>query len=511
MKNCTIINNPYHVLGVNAGMSMTFENRNRNKIWAHLDIGETIIFDEFDDIPNYATVRSKQTLSDAYQTLSLSRDRIFHALAWRGDENNIWGKVLNTASAAFVNGELTIAIVHYNKLVYNDKIRDAFVHDVTHGLLTLSAKELMEIVICHFRTYHDLFDGSYNFQPKIYNCALFKDMFEYLCMDKIISVTNYMSTHTPLIYSRAFDYEHILCLVKSKADLMIRHLRYFRKIYGENTIVYKYYVEIFCSFLYSNALKIVEGITEFIPIRINSYSYASSRALIVEWVKTLSDTINYVNYVEDVVDIHLSEDSKQIIENKDTIFHDKLIETKNIIYSSFFQRELGDIYCLNDKFVESDISGEDLKNRISKFHTLSNIMFNIYGFSYRYLEFVKKSSHIFLNLGKFSIQNKQNRLRFINEMQMHKLKEFQIKEINSCNNLLWQEIIMIKESLLEIIEPIQLPEEMRNSINVELAEITVLAVDKFPEWIPTKTGHTLSDSIRNISTSIKHWIKNLFN
>lgn len=117
-----IVNNPYHVLGVYAGASVAEENRNKHRICAHLDVGTSLIFEEFDEIPYYKVNRTKQTVNEASQVLSLSGDRILNALLWRGQIDNVWSKELNTASYFFAKGEISQAILHYDQLVYDDQL-----------------------------------------------------------------------------------------------------------------------------------------------------------------------------------------------------------------------------------------------------------------------------------------------------------------------------------------------------------------------------------------------------
>ena len=474
LHHYTIINNPYHILGVLAGASVTDENRNRNRISAYLNVSESIFFEEFDNFPNYEVVRTIETVLEAYQRISLPKDRVFYALSWYGDKKYIWSKVLNAASSAFAVGDMHSAILHYDELIYDDRLRNAFVHDVTHGLLALSAEELEEFIMRQFKSRFDLVEQYLTRECNLCNCTLYKKLFESWCMEKIITVTDYMAKNTPAVSGKSFDYSRFLCSVKAKTDSIIPYLSNFRNIYGISSVKYKYYIEIICNFLYSNALKIVEGIAEYVPIKVYNYSYLSLFGVMTNWCLTLADTVDYVKKVERIGGISLTDESKQMIGHIDDLFYTKYEETLDIIYESFFRRGMDRVSKLKATFACLNNKYDELKRFTSKYKVLLDIMLRIYGKSSgKYYEFVANTFPIFISIA--------------NDETSRQMKTGSV------------------EIVLELWQQIRLPDRLPQSMALDMSRLTANADGTFQCRDEIEQDNEVSGKTENLTSRVKKW------
>lgn len=505
-----IVNNPYHVLGVYAGASVAEENRNRNRICAHLDVGNLPTFEEFDEIPYYKVNRTKESVLEASQILSLSRDRISNALLWRGENNKTWSVELNAASTALAQGDIFDAILHYEQLVYDNQIRESFIRDVTHGLLELSCDNLAELVIHQIKSYPFLIEKFLSGKSIIYNCRLTKKLFDEICLDRIVSVTDDMAENTPATYGIFFDYGQFLTWLKSQCDLILYQLKIFKQIYGANSLAYKYYIERYSAFLFSNALKIVEGVTKQVPIHIFSYSYSSSRSVVIEWVMILSNTIAYVNDAVRIGDIQLSQDSQQVIENVDNLYYKKLQKSSEVIYESFFRKEAKLISKTRINFLNPHAFFDEFKKNSSNFKMLFNAILSICGDYPKYHEFIQMCLSDFVNFEKETLREAKNHIYMVDEDKLPYLNKEQISEINEYNNQLKYMLTEVKKETTEICSHDNIPDNIIKNINPEICELFEHASINFPNYSETEPNLKVSHESRIHLSIFKRLIKKIF-
>lgn len=147
MANRKLIeDNPYRRLGVYVGDPMKVEVRNLNRIIAFSHVGQTATFEMRNDDLMGPIERTEQTAREAANALSLPRERLKHALLWMGDESTEWGRCLNDAVEALLNEHYQSAFKNYIFLVAYDYMRKELLQAATHGLLTLTAREMIEVV-----------------------------------------------------------------------------------------------------------------------------------------------------------------------------------------------------------------------------------------------------------------------------------------------------------------------------------------------------------------------------
>lgn len=354
--------------------------------------------------------------------------------------------------------------------------------------MELLCEDFAEMVIHQIKSYPHLIENLFSEKSDIYCCRLAKKLFDVTCLDKIVSVTDNMAEKTPAIYGSSFDYKQFLAWLKSQSDLISHQLKAFKRIYGDTSLTYKYYIERYCAFLFSNALKIVEGITEYVPIYIYNYTYSSARSAVKEWVTTLSETIEYVNNAVQDGDIKLSQDSKQMIGNIDNQYCEKLMYSCNIIYESFFKVEAELLFKQRIYFLDPNAFLEELKRESSNFIMLFSAILNICGDYPTYHKFIQECLCDFVSFEERAFQETKNHICIVDADKLSFLEIQEISEINNYNNQLKTILIEIKEELMKVWRQTKIPENIVKNINPKihesLLELTSINIPTYPEIKP---------------------------
>lgn len=147
-----IENNPYRILGLYVGSPKSVEVSHLNRIIAFSKVGQVASFDLRGDDLLQPIDRTGELANAAYQTLSLAKDRIENALLWFGDDDKEWGRVLNEAVRALLEGNYTDAINSYETLISEDSLRESFLDSSSHGLMAMSKDQLALMIaelICY--------------------------------------------------------------------------------------------------------------------------------------------------------------------------------------------------------------------------------------------------------------------------------------------------------------------------------------------------------------------------
>lgn len=140
--------NPYRVLGVYAGDSVAVEAGHRSRIAAFSKVGQTAVFAlRGDDV--LSTLKRDGEMADrAVQALSLPSGRVRYSLFWYADEGmHPWASFINGAVDSLIEGNLELALCHYERLLLNDSLLKDFIGTVTHGISRIERDDVANMLI----------------------------------------------------------------------------------------------------------------------------------------------------------------------------------------------------------------------------------------------------------------------------------------------------------------------------------------------------------------------------
>ena len=255
------------------------------------------------------------------------------------------------------------------------------------------------------------------------------------------------------------------------------------------------------------------GIGSSIPVYVSEYSFSTSVNAVCSWLQTLLETIEYVRFAEETGDIKLTNDSKLLIDHIDDSYYEKLLEAGDVIYKEFLKHQINNLSQLNDSPVDPDILLKKFYRNISDFKMFYSLMSNIWGeTAERYQKFAGDSLLVFLNVGKYLIQKKHGCIQPLTGDESYYLSVARIKAIEADNHRLEEEILKVREVLLNLVNEAKLSAMTARILSPGLAELSGL-IDRgnltaMPAEAVGDTGKPATSG--GLIGCIRDWIKNLF-
>lgn len=256
-----IENNPYRILGVYVGSSVSVEVNHLNRIRAFSKVGQTASFQLRGDDLLQPLLRTEESAEAAVQTLALAKDRVEYALLWFSDGNSEWGRVLNDAVRALIMGDYTNAINSYEKLASNDSLRECFLESATHGLLTMSRDELDTIIselICACENDIDGFWMSEGCKP---SGQIANILFEKTIPAKIENLIHSIGYYN---IAGGIDFYEFIARFDNTLREIKPILEKVSDVYGVNSLQYKNITEELCREVYARGTYLIREIGKFI-------------------------------------------------------------------------------------------------------------------------------------------------------------------------------------------------------------------------------------------------------
>lgn len=253
-----IENNPYRILGVYAGCPISVEVNHLNRIRAFSKVGQTASFKLRGDDVLRAVDRTKESAETAVQTLSLPRDRVENALMWFSDGNDDWGRVLNDALQALLDGDYTEAINKYERLISDKSLRENFLESVTHGLLTMSGENLAVMISDLISASEDDMEGFWMDGGKKPSGRIAMILFERTVPAKLNAMIQSVGTR------RAFDLYEDIERFSDALNEIRPILAKVGEMYGTGSIKYLDISEGLCRKIYAGGTFLIEKIGEFV-------------------------------------------------------------------------------------------------------------------------------------------------------------------------------------------------------------------------------------------------------
>lgn len=167
-----VSNNPYRMLGVFANASLKEITANKTKLARYISVGKEVSFDA--DMNGLLTpiVRNPENIEKAFADLSISQDRLKHALTWFVKDSSIdeialnhagsgntdkaiellekketWSSLLNRGVLALAQKDLEGAVVAITKMIHEDGYRESFVTSVCGDTVQIDEEDLAHIFI----------------------------------------------------------------------------------------------------------------------------------------------------------------------------------------------------------------------------------------------------------------------------------------------------------------------------------------------------------------------------
>ena len=167
-----VSDNPYRMLGVYANASLKEITANKTKLARYISVGKEVAFDA--DMNGLLTpiVRKPENIEKAFADLSISQDRLKHALTWFVIDSSIdeialnhagsgntekatellekketWSSLLNRGVLALAQMDLEGAVVAITKMIHEDGYRESFVASVCGDTVQIDEEDLAHIFI----------------------------------------------------------------------------------------------------------------------------------------------------------------------------------------------------------------------------------------------------------------------------------------------------------------------------------------------------------------------------
>lgn len=253
-----IENNPYRILGVYAGCPISVEVNHLNRIRAFSKVGQTASFKLRGDDVLRAVDRTQESAETATQTLSLPRDRVENALMWFSDGNDDWGRVLNDALQALLDGDYTEAINKYERLISDKSLRENFLESVTHGLLTMSGENLAVMISDLICAIEDDMEGFWMDGGKKPSGQIAMILFERTVPAKLNAMIQSVGTR------RAFDLYQGIDHFSDALNEIRPVLSKVAEMYGTGSTKYLDISEELCRKVYAGGELLIKQIGEFV-------------------------------------------------------------------------------------------------------------------------------------------------------------------------------------------------------------------------------------------------------
>lgn len=321
-----IENNPYRILGVYVGNPLSLEVSHLSRICAFSKVGQIASFRLRGDDILRPIVRTEDSANAAYQTISISKDRIENALLWFGEEDKEWGTVLNEAVQAIIQGDYAKAINYYEKLISDDSLRESFLESTTHGLMTFSREQLAVMISELIISCEDDLESFW-----MSDCGKPSGLIALILFEKCIPVKlesliqsiefyNILGTLSTGKELHGIDfYEYIDRFEKTLNEIQPL-LEKVGEMYGIDSIQYKEIAEDICRKTYSRGVYLIKEIGEFVWLhdsknRLNDNSYKKYRSnMPIGTIKACMDLISRIDtIVNETVNAILIDDLSKIV------------------------------------------------------------------------------------------------------------------------------------------------------------------------------------------------------
>lgn len=330
-----IHNNPYRILGVYVGSSVSLELRNKNKIVTFAKVGQQASFPLPIDGKLDAIVRSERLANEATRILALPKDRIENALFWVGDGNSDWSYELNEAVDALLTNNLLKAIYHYGNLIYNEELCKEFQQAVTHGLMRLSPDELTEMLYCNIINNEDelivaLKEADVDVKPnrlirQLFGRSIIRNIDSIISFNGVIYYNSISRTNT-IRLDFYISYNRLV----AKIDELMPLVKIVARVYGEDSVMYAEVSERFACEVYEKASTIIQAIGKWTWVNDKNAVKNNERIKFIsvrtrKSVETCMSLISSINdCVENAIDrLRLSTDSIRLV--SPTIFRYKKV------------------------------------------------------------------------------------------------------------------------------------------------------------------------------------------
>lgn len=147
-----VSNNPYRILGVFSDASLKEITANKTKLIRYASVGKSVSCDADKDDILPPIGRTPENLEKAFADLSLSQDKLRHALFWfaKGDttsDGESWSTLVNTGVLALVNGNWGKAINCLTKVIHTTSYRTAMVKAICGDTFQMEESELATMFI----------------------------------------------------------------------------------------------------------------------------------------------------------------------------------------------------------------------------------------------------------------------------------------------------------------------------------------------------------------------------